>query len=182
MRKYISLSILESLVEKLGTIAKQGKKHFFLVFDVVAFDRCQVIKHLINICRSCCFTLQATFRALKTSGESVGLRVGVFLGEEPLGEPCFPHSVVESSPYRPVQEVASSLSLLGQEALVLLEPSPPLTVVAQEIFLGNRVLLVEAQSLLQSVQAPLVLTLLSPQISGRDLARAAESHLEGHAV
>lgn len=115
-------------------------------------------------------------------GESVGLRVGVFPGEEPLGEPCFQHSAVESSPFHPVQEVASSLSLLGLEALVLLEPSPPLTVVAQEIFLGNRALLVEAQSLLQSVQAPLVLPLSSPQISGKDLAQAAESHLEGRVV
>lgn len=66
--------------------------------------------------------------------------MGVYPAEVPQGGPCFPHFAVESSPYHLVQEVASSLSLPEQEALVLLESSQRRNAVAQGIFLGTRAL------------------------------------------
>lgn len=120
--------------------------------------------------------------AFKTSDESADLRVGVFPGEEPQGGPCFPHSAVVSSPYRPFQEAASSLSLLEQGVLVLSESSPHRTVVAQEISPETRALRVSVQTLLQWVQAPVVLTLSFPQISVKGPVLASERPLEGHVV
>ena len=79
--------------------------------------------------------------------ENEGLRVGVFLGEEPQGEPCLPHSEEVSSPYRHALEVESSLFLLLEAVPVLLESSPHQTVEVPGTFLENQAPLALVQTL-----------------------------------
>ena len=72
---------------------------------------------------------------------------GVFLGEEPHGEPCLPHSEEVSSPYRHALEVESSLFLLLEEVPISWNPSPHGTAKVPETFLENQVPLACVQSL-----------------------------------
>ena len=73
----------------------------------------------------------------------------VFLGEEPQGEPCLPHSEEVSSPYCHALEVESSLFLLLEVVPVLLEYSPHRTAEVPETFLENQAPLACVQSLPQ---------------------------------
>ena len=83
----------------------------------------------------------------KYEGLGLGGGGGVFLGEEPHGEPCLPHSKEVSSPYRHALEVESSLFLLLEEVPISWNPGPHGTAKVPEIFLENQVPLACVQSL-----------------------------------
>ena len=65
--------------------------------------------------------------------------MGVFLGEEPQGKPCLPHSGEVTNPYHQALKVESSLFLLLEEVPVHLKSSPHRTAEVPETFLENLV-------------------------------------------